>query len=368
MRAVTVSPAARSITVREHHDAELRSPIDVLVHVFDVGICGTDHEIASFKYGTPPAGDDYLVIGHEAFGRVVEVGSAVARIKAGDMVVPMVRRPCPHEECAPCRNGRQDFCATGDFRERGIKGLHGYMTERIVDHERYFVTVPSTLREAGVLVEPLSIAEKALEQIEALENRLPEGARHTHVQPKTAVVLGAGPVGLLGSMLLRAAGYRVLVYSSVLGDVARIAILNDIGATPVATETNSVEYLAEVAGEIDLVYEATGASTLSFEVLKYLGVNGTFVFTGVPGRKTPVKLDTDRVMRQLVLRNQVLLGTVNAGRSAYESAVRDLATFAKHWPEAVAAMLTARVTLDDAPALLARRSPGIKFVVSPDAI
>jgi len=368
MKAVTVSPAARSITVREHPEPELRSPIDVLMRTLDVGICGTDHEISAFKYGVPPAGDDYLVIGHEAFGRVIEVGSAVTRIKAGDFVVPMVRRPCPHESCIPCRAGRQDFCATGDFRERGIKGMHGYMTEQVVDHERYFVTVPSSLREVGVLVEPLSIAEKTLEQIEALEARLPEPARHSHTQPKNAVVLGAGPVGLLGAMLLRAAGYRVLVYSSVLGDVTRISILDEIGATPVATETNSVEYLSEVAGEIDLVYEATGASTLSFEVLKYLGVNGTFVFTGVPGRKTSVRLDSERVMRQLVVRNQVLLGTVNAGRSAYESAVRDLAMFAKHWPEAVSAMLTARVTLDDAPALLERRSPGIKFVVSPDAI
>src|SRR5262249_37234842 len=125
---------------------------------------------------------------------------------------------------------------------------------------------------------------------------------------------------------------------------------------------------AEVAGEIDLVYEATGASTLSFEVLKYLGVNGAFVFTGIPGRKTAVRLDSDRVMRQLVLRNQVLLGTVNAGRSAYESAVRDLPSFMQHWRQAVSAMTTTRVTMDDAPGLLAQRTPGIKFVVSPDAI
>jgi len=367
MKAVTVSPAARVITVRDHPEPKLRSPIDVLMRTLDVGICGTDYEIGSFTYGTPPAGDDYLVIGHEAFGRVIEVGSAVARIKAGDFVVPMVRRPCPHESCAPCRAGRQDFCVTGDFTERGIKGAHGYMTERVVDHERYFLPVPPGLRQAGVLIEPLTIAEKALEQARAVETRLPEAARHSHAQPKNAVVLGAGPVGLLGAMLLTISGYRVCVYSKSLSDVARASILQDLGATPIPAETHSVEHLAEAAGDIDLVYEAVGAAPLSFEVIKFLGVNGAFVFTGVPGRKAPVRLDTDRIMRHLVLRNQVLLGSVNAGRGSYENAIKDLATFMQRWPDAVRAMITSRSDLDTAPDLIAHRAAGIKSVVSPQA-
>jgi threonine dehydrogenase-like Zn-dependent dehydrogenase len=238
------------------------------------------------------------------------------------------------------------------------------MTESIVDEARYFVPVPAALREVGVLVEPLTIAEKALEQIRAMESRLPEGSRHSAESPHTAVVLGAGPVGLLGAMVLQVAGYQVYVYSRSASDGVRAQVLKAIGATLVAAETHTVEALAETVGNIDLVYEAVGASTLAFEVVKFLGINGTFVFTGVPGRKAPIRLDTDRVMRHMVLRNQVLFGTVNAGRPSYENAVRHLETFMARFPEATRALITSRSPLADAPGLLTTRPAGIKSVVS----
>ena len=124
----------------------------------DVGVCGTDREICAFDYGTPPEGCPYLVIGHEALGEVVEVGAEVRRVKPGDLVVPMVRRPCPHEGCMACRANRQDFCYTGDFTERGIVGAHGFLTEFIVDEARYLIPVPAAFRDVMVLVEPLTIA------------------------------------------------------------------------------------------------------------------------------------------------------------------------------------------------------------------
>ena len=110
--------------------------------MLDIGICGTDKEICSFAYGTPPPGDDYLIIGHESVAEVTEVGSAVSRLRVGDLVVPTVRRPCPHPECRACRSGHQDYCYTGDFSERGIKEAHGYMAEYVVDYERYMNPVP----------------------------------------------------------------------------------------------------------------------------------------------------------------------------------------------------------------------------------
>ena len=120
MKAIAVDPKARTVKLVDHPEPRIARPTDVKVRILDVGVCGTDREICAFEYGTPPAGQDYLVIGHEAVGEVVEVGSKVTRVKIGDLVVPMVRRPCLVEGCMACRADRQDFCYTGEFIERGI--------------------------------------------------------------------------------------------------------------------------------------------------------------------------------------------------------------------------------------------------------
>ncbi len=165
MKAIAVVPQQKRVELREVEPPRIASPTDVKLRILDVGVCGTDREIASFHYGTPPPGSDHLVIGHESLGQVIEVGARVSRLRPGDLVVPMVRRPCPHADCVACRAGRQDFCYTADFTERGIKERHGFMTEEVVDDERYMHVVPRALRDVGVLVEPLTIAEKALIQV-----------------------------------------------------------------------------------------------------------------------------------------------------------------------------------------------------------
>ena len=183
--------------------------------MLDVGICGTDKEIASFQYGTPPEGSEYLVIGHESLGEIVEAGPGVSKLKQGDLVVATVRRPCNHPECMACRAGRQDFCYTGDFTERGIKERHGYMAEFVVEEERYLNLVPRELRDVAVLVEPLTIAEKSLTQLRQIQQRLPwdcfSKPGNIPNDGHRAVVLGAGPVGLLGAMALVIGGFEVTV-------------------------------------------------------------------------------------------------------------------------------------------------------------
>ena len=200
---------------------------------------------------------------------------------------------------------------------------------------------------------------------------MPEACRHAPAAggvAHRAVVLGAGPVGLLGAMALRAAGYATFIYSRSSPGDRRAEIARAIGAEFVPAETTAVERLAERVGNLDLVYEAVGASGLAFEVMKFLGVNGIFVFTGVPGRKAPIRLDTDRIMRSLVLRNQVVLGTVNAGRGAFEAAVRDLGRFMELWPEATRALITGRFPVERSPELLSGAAGGIKSVVSIGAV
>jgi len=367
MKAVAVFPAKRKVQLVEHPEPPMSSPTDVKLRMLEIGVCGTDREIVTFQYGSPPPGAEYLVIGHESLGEAVEVGSSVTRVKPGDLVVPMVRRPCSDPTCAPCRAARQDFCTTGEFTERGIRGAHGFMTELVVDDERYMNVVPATLRDFGVLTEPLTIAEKAIAEVWKVQQRLPwtrpAGTGQPPGRGQRAVVLGAGPVGLLGAMVLVNAGFETTVYSRASGPHDKSGLVRSFGAKYVAAEAYTTKQLAEQVGNIDLVYEATGASPVAFEMLEVLGTNGVFVFTGVPGRKGPVEVDTDLIMRNLVLKNQLVLGTVNADRDAYRGAIRHLATFASRWPQALGRLITSRTPLDEAPALVAGQPTGIKSVV-----
>ena len=367
MRAVAVVPGKREVRLIQHESPKISAPTQVKLHMLEVGVCGTDKEICAFQYGTPPTGFEYLVIGHESLGEVIEVGPATTRVKPGDLVVPMVRRPCPHDHCLACHSDRQDFCFTGDFTERGIKEAHGFMTEFVVDDEKYMNPVPQELSDVAVLVEPLTIAEKALSQVWQVQQRLPwacpvtPGKERAHCH--SAVVLGAGPVGLLGAMALVASGFETYVYSRESVPNPKASLVELIGATYVSSETDSVEALAGRVGNIDLVYEAAGASRLSFELMKVLGTNGIFVFTGVPGRKAPIEVDTDLIMRNLVLKNQVVFGTVNAGRDAFETAIGDLGVFMKRWPDAVRSLITGRFPIEGHQDLLVGRTGGIKNVI-----
>jgi threonine dehydrogenase-like Zn-dependent dehydrogenase len=368
VRSVAVFPHEKNLRLIDEREPALGSPTDVKLRMLEIGICGTDREVCSFEYGTPPDRSPHLVIGHESLGEVVDVGSGVSTLRPGDLVVPMVRRPCEHAHCTACRAGRQDFCYTGEFRERGIKGLHGFMTEFVVDDESYMVAVPQALRDAAVLVEPLTIAEKALMQIFQVQQRLPWACPIEPGRPRehchSAVVLGAGPVGLLGAMALAANGFEVFVYSRDELPTPKAALVESFGARYVSSTTHSVEDLRETVGNIDVIYEASGASAVAFEMMRVLGTNGIYVFTGVPGRKMPTHLDTDFLMRNLVLNNQVVFGTVNAGREAFESAVRDLGAFVESWPQAVRSLITGRFPIEAHCDLLLGRPQGIKNVVA----
>jgi threonine dehydrogenase-like Zn-dependent dehydrogenase len=367
MKAVSVFPHRCQVRLTDEPEPKLRSATDVKLRMLEVGICGTDKEIAACQYGTPPDGKDGLVIGHESLGEVVELGKQVTGLKLGDLVVPMVRRPCAIEDCLPCRSERQDYCSTGQFAERGIKSLSGFMTEYVVDDARYMVQVPKTLRDIAVLVEPLTIAQKALAQVAVVQQRLPwacpleRGAERNTCH--RAVVLGAGPVGLLGAMALRHTGFDVTVYSKTPAPNDRASLVEALGGRYISSERTSVDELVEHTGPIDLVYEAVGASQLAFDVLRVLGTNGIFVFTGVPARKGPIQIDSDLLMRNLVLKNQVVLGSVNAGREDFESAIRDLGAFQKRWPDAVAAMISGRFPMEAIDGLL-KGKDGIKNVLS----
>ena len=358
MKAVGVFPSTQKVELIEQEEPRITAPREVKLRMIAVGVCGTDREICAFEYGTPPPGSDHFILGHESLGEVFETGEAVSRVKRGDLVVATVRRPCPHAACVACRAGRPDFCTTGDYREHGIKGMDGFMTEFVVDDEIYLNTVPAALRDVAVLVEPLTIAEKSLIQVRSVQQRLPwSGSRHR------ALVLGAGPVGLLGAMALITEGFDTFVYSRDPAPNRESAIVAAIGARYFSSQQDPISKVAAEIGNIDLVYEATGASQFAFQVLPFLGSNGIFVLTGVPGKNQEVELDTGTIMKNLVLKNQVVLGTVNAGADAFQAAIRDLAVFYKHWPDSVRALLTGRYPIDAFGELVFARTGGIKDVI-----
>ena len=366
MKAIAAFPGSREIRLISRPEPAITRARQVKLRMLEVGVCGTDREIARFEYGTPPADSDHLVVGHESLGEVVEVGAEVQTLRPGDLAVAMVRRPCDHPECFACRAGRQDFCFTGDFKERGIKGLHGFLSEYVVDEERYLLPVRADLREVAVLTEPLTIAEKALTELSHLQKRLPWGdVRNTgDGYVHKAVVLGAGAVGLLGAMTLRSAGFSVYIYSRSPAPNAGSEFAGQIGATYLCSSDLPVAEMAEELGNIDVVYEATGAADFSFQVLEHLGTNGIFVFTGVPGRKAVAELDLGRLMRRLVLGNQVVLGSVNASAHAYRAAIEDLGRFQQRWPGAVRSLITGRYPMEAFTELVTGRSPGgIKNVI-----
>ncbi len=358
MKAVAVYPAKHAVDIVDIAEPRIAAPTQVKLRMLEVGVCGTDKDICAFAYGTPPPGSDRFVLGHESLGEVVEAGPGVADLRAGDLVVSTVRLACSDANCTACRAGHYDFCMTGNYREHGIKDLDGFMTEFVVEDRHNLHPVARELRDVAVLVEPLTIAEKALIEVREIQQRLHwDGGRHR------AVVLGSGPVGLLGAMVLVNAGFETYVYSRSAKPNAKADVAEGVGARYISSEQTSIERMAEQVGNIDLIYEAAGAPQFAFEVLKHLGSNGIYVFTGVPRDEAPVEFDTEHIMYNLVLKNQVVLGVVNAGPQAFDNAVRDIGVFAARWPEALRAMITGRYPMEAFHDPVMGKAGGIKNVI-----
>jgi threonine dehydrogenase-like Zn-dependent dehydrogenase len=359
MRALAVLPKRREVRIIDVPSVQIAHERDVLVRVRQVGICGTDREICDFHYGVPPPGSDALVLGHEGLGEVMEVGSGVVALKPGDLVALTVRRPCSEESCEACRAGRQDFCVSGHFRERGIKEMDGFMVERVVERDRYLVRVPRILADVAVLIEPLTIAAKAAFDLDRVLMRFPwerTGLR--------ALVLGAGPIGLLAAMMLTAHNIDTVVYSLEPSTSPRAKLVSSFGARYASAAETKLPELSGRGHRFDVLFEAVGTARVAFGAINELEPNGVCIFTGVPGKSRSIEIDLDTVMRNIVLRNQVLFGTVNASRGAFEASVRQLEQFMALFPEAVRGLITHRATLDEAVALLKHPvGDGIKQVV-----
>lgn len=331
MKAIAIVPGTAGARMVERPEPSISAPDEVKLRVLRVGICGTDREEVSGGRASAPKGQKELVIGHEMFGQVAGVGSSVTRVKAGDYAVFTVRRGCG--ECPSCRMNRADMCQTGKYSERGIKGLDGYQTEFAVDKEQYVVSVPPQLAAVGILAEPLSIVEKAIDESLRVQTvRRPDAATTPDwLFGCHCLVAGMGPVGLLAAMVLRLRGAIVYGLDVVDSSTARPQWLQGIGGRYIDGRQVPADQVQKAVGLMDLIFEATGIPSLEFNLLDALAVNGVYVITGIPGGNRPLQIDGAELVRELVLDNQMMLGSVNAARGHFQMGVDDLAGAHLRW-------------------------------------
>jgi threonine dehydrogenase-like Zn-dependent dehydrogenase len=347
MKAIAITPGTREIHIVERPEPQLSAPSQIKLRVLRVGICGTDREEASGGRADAPPGEQDLVIGHEMFGQVLEVGSQVQTVKPGDFGCFTVRRGCGR--CPACLNNRSDMCSTGEYAERGIKNRDGYETQMVVDESQYFVKVPKEQVPLGVLSEPTSVAEKAIDEALSVQAARIPGATDPRkwLEGKQVLVAGLGPIGLLATVVLRLRGAKVLGLDVVDENTLRPQILQELGGQYVDGRQTKPSALDDCFGQIDMIFEATGIARVEFDLLGALGINGVYVLTGIPGGDRPLQLDGAALMRQLVLRNQAMIGSVNASRKHFEMAVEDLGKGYKTWGETMERLITHVVPYTD---------------------
>jgi threonine dehydrogenase-like Zn-dependent dehydrogenase len=303
----------------------------VLVRVLRVGVDGTDKEINAAEYGAAPDGYNFLVIGHEGFGQIEAVGPNVAFIRPGDFVVATVRRPGKSLYDAI---GLQDMTTDDEYFERGINLRHGYLTEFYVEDEEFVVKIPRGLKEVGVLLEPMTVAQKGITQAYEIQRRLKVW------RPRKAAVMGAGPLGLLATLVLRLRGIGVTTFGRTPRPYVNADLLESIGARYVNTAERSIRDAAREFGPFDLIFEGTGSSAVVFESMQVLGKNGVLVLTSITGGSHMLEIPADRINLEFVLGNKVMVGSVNASRENFETGVRDMSQAEAEYPGWLKNLLT----------------------------
>jgi threonine dehydrogenase-like Zn-dependent dehydrogenase len=303
----------------------------VLVKILRVGVDGTDKEINAAEYGAAPVGDDFLIIGHESFGRVEAVGTNVSEFKAGDYVALTVRRP---GSSVYDQIGTYDMTTDDTYFERGINLRHGFLTEYIVDEPEYIIRVPHGLQDVGVLMEPMSVAQKAIEQAYRIQQRLRVW------RPRRAAVLGASTLGLLATLVLRLRGLEVTTFGNSMAPTLNSGLIEELGARYISTKEITVTDASAKYGPFDLILEGTGYSPLVFEAMNVLAKNGILAMVSVTGGSRQVEVPADKINLGFVLGNKVAFGSVNANREYFETGVKDLSTAELQYPGWLKRLLT----------------------------
>lgn len=363
MKAIAITPGNTSAELINVEEPEITAPDQVKIKVLEVGICGTDREEVTGGRAHAPSGSRKLILGHEMFGKVVATGSDVAAVAKGDYAVLTVRRGCG--KCAACLNRRSDLCFTGNYKERGIKSLHGYETEFVVDKEQYVIKVPESAKSVGVLAEPMSVVQKAIDEAFKIQSARLFAGNDDWIRGKKAVVAGIGAIGILGVIALRLRGAEVIGIDIVDEHSKRPQLLKSLGGAYLNAGQYSIEDLDDKLGQVDFILEAAGVAQLGFDLIDVLGINGIYVMTGIPGEGKPVSFQGAGAMAQIVLMNQIILGSVNAGIHHFESGIRDLEKAKNKWGNLIDGIITRKLSYNNfEEALNLRSEDDIKTVIS----
>ena len=357
MRAVAVTPGKKgSARLLDLPEPRPRSG-ECLIRVLEVGVDGTDREIDAGLYGAAPAGADVLIIGHEALGEVVKKSGGDGGPAVGDLVVATVRRPDPR--CCPsCARGEYDFCMTDDYQERGIREQHGYMAEFYAERPDFLIPIPRELRSVAVLLEPLSVVEKALRQVDHIRQRTVPS------EVERVLITGAGSIGMFCAVLARLRGWNTLIYSRGEKKGKRGALLDAMGAQYANSETHSMEDVAEEFGRPDLIIEATGFSPFAWQAPTALAINGVACLLSVTAGHKKIEIESDRINQQLVLGNRVMFGSVSSHRRDFEQGVRDMLAIQEKWPGLLERFITRKMPMEEfREALDSKEAGGLKTVL-----
>ena len=344
MKAITVEPGKPGTARLEETPEPDAHDGSVLVEAVAVGVCGTDIEIVEGKYGWAPPGKTRLVLGHESLGRVIDPGPARG-LQKDDLVVGIVRRPDP-VPCSNCAVGEWDMCRNGQYTERGIKQIDGYMSERWRIEPEFAMKVSPSLGLLGVLIEPTTVVAKAWEQIAAVGQR-------AFWEPRTVLVTGAGPIGLLAALIGKQHGLEIHVLDRVESG-AKPGMVRALGAT---YHTGTV---AGVGFEPDVIVECTGVGQVIADSIRAMGAGGILCLTGVGSGGRTTGLSTADAATEMVLRNNVIVGSVNANKRHWYKAGEALVRADRKWLER---LITRREKPENFKRALDRTPDDIKVIV-----
>jgi threonine dehydrogenase-like Zn-dependent dehydrogenase len=344
MKALTVIPLKAGTAELSDVDEPPESDGPILVETLAVGICGTDIEILSGEYGWAAPGKERLILGHESLGRVLEAPTG-GTFSVGDLVVGIVRRPDP-VPCANCAVLEWDFCRNGLYTERGIKEHDGYLSERYRITPDFLVKVDPTLGILGVLLEPTSVVAKAWEEVERVGSR-------AHWAPETALVTGAGPIGMLAALLGVQRGLDVHVLDQMDTGV-KPDLVRDLGAT------YHTGIVADACPKPDVIIECTGVPALVLDSMTHVGPGGVVCLTGVSSGGHTISVDEGALNRSMVLENVAVVGSVNANRRHYEAAADALGKADRAW---LARLVNRKVQLAHWQDALTRQPDDVKVII-----
>ncbi len=344
MRAITVEPKKPGTARWEQVEEPDAREGSVLVEAIAVGVCGTDVEIVEGKYGWAPPGRTRLILGHESLGRVLEPDPA-GRLKKGDLVVGIVRRP-DSVPCPNCAVGEWDMCSNGQYTERGIKQIDGFMSERWRIESEYAMKVDSSLGLLGVLLEPTTVVTKAWEQVIAI-------GRRAFWEPRTVLVTGAGPIGLLAALIGKQRGLDVHVLDRVESGL-KPDLVRALGATYHAGT------VAGIGFKPDIIIECTGAGPIVSDCIQEVANGGIICLTGIGSGDRSTAAATGDIAAAAVLKNNVVVGSVNANKRHWYRAGEELARADRSW---LSRLITRRERPENFESALERNADDIKVVV-----